>query len=187
MNDSSSQKGLVNELVGGRDLTKQLQKMILSNELRSSCNNVYGQVIQNILAKFEKSLQILQFDPDEQSQFQQSNNDSPFSGSPKSQDFDRDVKNSLDHKNDSKKKRYSKLLLISLFFLISFFDDKDVIIRHIIIRLWAYPQGARQIKPTNSRKMSFGLPTHLSFSLPKLYDIRGLLTKNYMQIHNSLF
>ncbi|CAO2838676.1 unnamed protein product [Amaranthus hypochondriacus] len=105
MNDSSSQKGLVNELVEGRNLTMQLQKMILSNELKSSCNNVYGQVVQNILAKFEKSLQILHFNPDEQSHYQQSNNDSPFSESPKSQDSHGDFKNSLVHKNDSKKKR----------------------------------------------------------------------------------
>ncbi|KMT16079.1 hypothetical protein BVRB_3g052470 [Beta vulgaris subsp. vulgaris] len=106
VNDSSP-KGLVNELVEGRDLTKELQ-LILSNEPRSSTNEAYGLMAKKILAKFESSIQILHCDPMNHFQFQRATDDSPnsFSGSPKSQDSDGDFKD-LDHKDDSKKRRIS--------------------------------------------------------------------------------
>ncbi|XP_021729153.1 probable WRKY transcription factor 53 [Chenopodium quinoa] len=114
-NNEYSEKGeLVNELVEGRDLTKQLLLMILNNEQpRSSSSNddngAYGWIAQKILANFERSLQILQYDPSNNLSFEQTTTDSPysFSGSPKSQDSDNngDFKHPFDLKNDPKKLR----------------------------------------------------------------------------------
>lgn len=106
--NDSGPKDLVNELLEGRDLTKKLQ-LVFNNEPQSSLiNEAYGLLANNILAKFERSLQILQYDPTNPSQFQRvtGTTDSPnsFSGSPKSQDSDGDFKDPIDHKDDSKKR-----------------------------------------------------------------------------------
>lgn len=107
-NDSSTQKGLVNELVEGRDLTKELQ-VVLGNEPQSSSNEACGLMAKNILAKFERSLQILQYDPSNHFQFHLTTTttaDSPnsFSGSPKSMESDGDFKDLAEHKDESKKR-----------------------------------------------------------------------------------
>lgn len=111
VNDSSS-KGLLDELLEGRNLTRELQ-LVLSNEPHSSSKEAYGLMARNILAKFERSLQILHYDPMNQFQFHQraiiATADSPnsFSGSPKSLDSDGDFKDLADHKDESKKRRIS--------------------------------------------------------------------------------
>ncbi|XP_021760844.1 probable WRKY transcription factor 53 [Chenopodium quinoa] len=106
-----SPNSLVNVLVEGRDLTRELQ-LGLGNETHSSSNKAYGLMAKDILAKFERSLQILQYDPMNQFQFQlttTATNDSPnfFSGSPKSLDSDGEFRDPAEYKDDSKKRRVS--------------------------------------------------------------------------------
>ncbi|CAO2821268.1 unnamed protein product [Amaranthus hypochondriacus] len=105
MNDMNF-KGLVNELVEGRDLTKELIQLNLCNDSHFASNEAYGKMANKILAKFEKSLQILEYDSISQFQFHRviaEKTDSPnsFSGSPKSLDSDGGFR------DESKKRRIS--------------------------------------------------------------------------------
>ena len=103
MNDMNF-KGLVNELIEGRDLTKELIQLNLCNDSHFYSNEACELMANKILAKFEKSLQILEYDSTSQIQFHRviaEKTDSPnsFSESPKSLDSDGDFKS-------ESKKRY---------------------------------------------------------------------------------
>ncbi|KAL2921951.1 putative WRKY transcription factor 53, partial [Bienertia sinuspersici] len=105
--DSKKKGRLVNELVEGRDLTRKLQ-FVIANEPYSAANEAYGLMAKNILAKFDKALQTLQYDETNPSQLhqQQQAADSPNSCTG-SQDSDGDFKDPVDRKDDSKKRRLS--------------------------------------------------------------------------------
>ncbi|CAO2838675.1 unnamed protein product [Amaranthus hypochondriacus] len=104
------EKGLIDELVEGRDLAWELQ-LNLSNEPKSSTNEAHVLMVQSILAKFERSLQILQNDSKLVSTqvhkpiMGKVESPSSYNGSPKSQDSDGDFK--VNNKNDSRKRRNS--------------------------------------------------------------------------------
>ncbi|KAK9665310.1 hypothetical protein RND81_14G103800 [Saponaria officinalis] len=111
--DPTNQKGLlVDELVEGRDLTKELYSILL-RETSSSSNNKEAhslRVTQEILSKIERSLTILRYDPTMHTQCTTMGAiDSPisFNGTPKSPDSSEgDLKDPIvDCKDDSRKRK----------------------------------------------------------------------------------
>ncbi|XP_074293678.1 putative WRKY transcription factor 53 [Silene latifolia] len=108
--DPTNQKGLVDELIEGRDLTKQLYSILLKESASSSSSSTLANeapslsVTQKILSKIERSLSILRYEP---IMVQSQAIDSPlsFNGTPKSTDSEGDSKDPLDCKEDSRKRK----------------------------------------------------------------------------------
>ena len=108
----SLEKMLMNELIQGRDVAKQLQLIFFKDQQLppTTCSNeadAQDLMIQKILGCFDKSITILQSDSINQlsQQIVVGTTDSPtsFCGSPKSQDSDGDFKD-LDQKDELRKR-----------------------------------------------------------------------------------
>ncbi|KAK9672511.1 hypothetical protein RND81_12G105000 [Saponaria officinalis] len=109
--DDASQKSLlVNELVEGRDLTKQLYSILLKESTSTPNEDAHSlNVAHKILAKIESSLTFLRNETFVQPQNTNMGTiDSPSSfnnESPKTPDFEGDLKDLVDSKDDSRKRK----------------------------------------------------------------------------------
>lgn len=118
MNVGDWESRLINELVQGRELGRRLQACL---HAPSTSQETCVFLIHNIIAAFERALATVNFngglssaDPSHPTRVGVQTSDSPpftFSGSPLSEDSDRDFH---DHNHNASKKRYTHNIHISI-------------------------------------------------------------------------